>query len=280
MKKSQTHHATALPITSFPFSRNDFPRVHNSRPAVAAQPRSQRDTAVNTRPTVVLLPGLHGTAELFAPLLRAMPADVPRQVIAYPPHRCLRYRDLLQLIEQQLAGQDNLILVGESFSSAIALRFAQRWPARVRAVILCVGFVRPPVPRLLCYLGAPLALMRFPLPAFLLWLFLAGHDASPQLVRATRREIFRVRPHVLAWRVLLASTVNAQHALQNCRAPVLAISGRRDRLLGHRALRHMQHLRPDLKVLELNAPHLLLQTKPQEAWAAVSTVLNDAHQFA
>lgn len=257
-----------------PFCRNHFPPISHHSIAAAARTPPRRGTAVHTRPTVVLLPGLHGTAALFAPLLRAMPADVPRKVIAYPPHRCLCYRDLLQLIEQQLANHDKLILVGESFSSALALRFAQRWPTRVRAVILCVGFVRPPVPRLLCYLGAPLALVRFPLPAFLLRLFLAGHDASPQLARETRREIFRVRPHVLAWRVLLASTVNAQRALQNCRAPVLAISGRRDRLLGHRAIRRMQRLRPDLKVIELNAPHLLLQTKPGEAWQAIAGEIN------
>ncbi len=38
-------------------------------------------------PTLILLPGLHGTADLFSPFLAAIPPHYPHRIITYPTHQ-------------------------------------------------------------------------------------------------------------------------------------------------------------------------------------------------
>src|SRR4051812_4389167 len=95
--------------------------------------------------SLILLPGLHGTADLFLPLLAAIPPDLPTRIISYPTHEPLSYDDLLRLIDTQLSNEESIVLIAESFSGPLALRYAAMHPARVRAVILCASFIRSPV---------------------------------------------------------------------------------------------------------------------------------------
>ena len=218
----------------------------------------------------VLLPGLHGTGQLFEPLLRVMPPEVRRQVIAYPTDRALGYGALLRLIEEQTRAWDEMVVVGESFSGALALRLAAAHPARVRAVVLCASFIFPSVPRVLCYLGAPLALTPMPLPGVGIRCFLSGFRAPRELVRATRSAVWAVRTHVVSHRILQVSALNASEALRQCPAPILYLAGARDRLVGVRGVRRIQRIRPDVRVRTLDAPHLVLQVRPAEAWAEMA----------
>lgn len=134
-------------------------------------------------PTLVLLPGLDGTGGLFAPLLNVMPAGVIRRVISYPPSERLSYDALLGLIEGQLREEPGVVLVAESFSGPLALRYASEHLGRVRAVVLCASFVRSPAPRWLAwFVRAPL--FRLPLPDIVLRRFMAGPGAPKSLVSA------------------------------------------------------------------------------------------------
>jgi len=224
----------------------------------------------------VLLPGLHGTGQLFAPVLRVMPAEVRRQVIEYPTDRALGYGALLRLIEERTRNVENMVVVGESFSGALALRLAVAYPSRVRAVVLCAGFIFPSVPRVLCYLGAPLALVPMPLPGVGIRCFLSGFRAPRETVRALRRAVWAVRGHVVSHRILQVSALNASEALRKCPVPMLYLAGGRDRpggrdrLVGVRAVRGIQRIRPDVRVRTLDAPHLVLQVSPAEAWGEMA----------
>ena len=222
---------------------------------------------------LILVPGLHGTAELFGPLLDVLPPELPRRAVAYPTDRALRYRALVELLAAQLADEREMVLVGESFSGAIALRLAAACPGRVRAVILCASFIMAPVPRILCYIGAPLALLRFPIPNLAVRVFLTGYSAPAGLVRDLQREVHRVSPHVLAQRVLLASTVRAAEPLRRCPVPILLLVATRDRLIGARGARRILRARPDVTVSSIDAPHLILQRRPAEAWRAMRQFL-------
>jgi pimeloyl-ACP methyl ester carboxylesterase len=221
-------------------------------------------------PTYLLLPGLHGTAALFEPLLKAMPTEVARRVIAYPTNKVRGYGALLRMIEERTRDLQEMVVIGESFSGALALRFAAAHSGRVKAVILCAGFIGPSVPRVLCYLGAPLALLQIPLPGVGIRSFVSGFKAPREVVRALRREFFSVQGHVVAHRILAVSALNAAEALRRCRVPILYLAGRRDRLVGTRGARRIKQIRPDVKVRMLDAPHLLLQVKPAEAWREIS----------
>ena len=222
--------------------------------------------------TLILLPGLQGGA-LFDAFVRLLPGDLPTRTFAYPTHTRVTHASMLRHLESQLADADNLILLGESYSGPLALQFACRHTTRVRAVILCASFIAPPVPRLLCYLAQPFIFARFPLPDFLLRFFIAGMDAPRPIVRDLRHAIHANSRQVLAHRVHRAAWVNASAHLRDCPVPVFCLAAARDHLVGRRALRRIRRVRPDIAHCEIDAPHLIVQTRPRESWEAIAAFL-------
>jgi pimeloyl-ACP methyl ester carboxylesterase len=223
--------------------------------------------------TLILLPGLHGTGGLFGPLLEQIPAEVAVRVVAHPTKQACTKRRLLELMEQQLAGEREMVLVAESFSGHLALEFARRHPERVKGVVLCVSFVGPPVPRVLCFLAFPFVMVRFPIPGVAIRTFLSGFRAPRELVRQVRREVRANRPWVIAWRILQMAWVDGRAALRDCELPLLVIAGGRDRLVGRRSVRLIQRVRPGVAVRVIDGPHLLLQMRPGEVWREVAEFL-------
>jgi pimeloyl-[acyl-carrier protein] methyl ester esterase len=220
-------------------------------------------------PTLILLPGLHGTHHLFRPLLGVIPCHIRTRLIEHPTDQCCSYRELFRRLEGELQNESSLILLGESFSGPLALQYAARHPGKVEAVILCASFAGPPVPALLCYLATPLIWLRCPIPGIAIRTFLCGFRAPASLVREARKAIGCTRPRVLAHRVRLTAHIQVSDALQKCRAPILYLAATRDRLVGRRALRRVRRIRPAISVESFDAPHLLLQSKPRQTWEAI-----------
>jgi len=226
-------------------------------------------SADSSEPTLVLLPGLHGTHHLFQPLLDVIPPSVPTRVISHPAHESCGYPELLRRVEQQLEDESQVILFAESFSGPIGLHFAIRHPQKVRALVLCASFAAPPVPAVLCYLATPLIWLRFPIPGLAIRTFLSGFRAPRELVRETRNVIRLLNPRVLAHRVRETTRAQAKKELAHCKVPILCLAATRDRLIGARSLRRMRRIRPDMEVVTFDTSHLLLQMKPGEVWEAM-----------
>ena len=226
-----------------------------------------------SKPNLILLPGLHGTADLFYPLLDVLPGEITPRILAYPTDRCRSYAHHYRRVEKELAGESDLVLFAESFSGPLAVRFAAAHPDRVRALILCGTFITNPVPRILCYLAAVPLLLSCPIPSFAIRLFLAGANAPSQIVRDARRAIGSTNPIVLTHRVQQAAWLDARADLQNCRVPMLCIAGTRDRLVGQRSVRRIRHVRADIPIVALDAPHFVLQSRPAEVWQHVEEFL-------
>jgi pimeloyl-[acyl-carrier protein] methyl ester esterase len=220
-------------------------------------------------PTLILLPGLHGTAELFDPFLKFLPPCIPNRTISYSTRHFSAPKLLLARLASELQNERDMILLAESFSGPLALEYANKYPDRVRAVVLCCSFVRPPVPRGLCYLAGIPLLLQCPIPSFAIRVFLAGSRAPKSLVKETRREIRANNPLVLWHRIVQAAWINAVAALKACPVPILCLAGSRDRLIGERAVRRIRRARPDVPIRMIDAPHLLLQTAPRAAWKAI-----------
>lgn len=83
------------------------------------------------RPTLVLLPGMDGTGELFRPLLEVIGTAWPVNVVSYPVGEVLSYEQLVDHAQSCLPGGP-LILLGESFSGPIAATLAASLSDRVR----------------------------------------------------------------------------------------------------------------------------------------------------
>jgi len=220
-----------------------------------------------------MLPGLDGTGELFRPLLDVMPRDLRTRVVAYPTQRALSYADLLGVIEAQLRDERDAVLVAESFSGPLALWYAAAHADRVRAVILCASFVRPPLPRWLRRFCVPV-LFRVPPTGMAIRRLMVGGDATEPLVRAVKEAIKQVSPGVMAGRLREIMGVDAVAALRDCRAPLLYLAATNDALVGRRGVDGVRAVRPDVRVRYVEGPHLLLQREPVRAWAEIRQFLN------
>lgn len=212
--------------------------------------------------TLVALPGLHGSTALFDSLRRTRPRGVDLCTLELDPSLA-SYSELMSGALSRLPSQP-FCLLAESFSGPLAIRIAAR--ANVQALFLCASFAASPRP-LLSSLAPWRVVGLAPPPLGVLAHFLTGGDRS--LAEQVAREISKVSPAVISARLREALTANVVHELSTSACPLHYIRGLRDRLVPRACWLQIQRVRPDSTLTELDAPHLVLQAAPQEAWRAV-----------
>jgi pimeloyl-ACP methyl ester carboxylesterase len=82
-----------------------------------------------------------------------------------------------------------------------------------------------------------------------------------------------VKGNVMARRAREALRVDATEHLRTCPVPVLFLGGKEDRLLRSALPIEVRALRPDAEIRMLDAPHLVLQTRPGESMRLVADFL-------
>ena len=222
--------------------------------------------------TLVLLPGLDGTEIFFRPLLAALPTWVKPLVVTYPISGANDYSDLLAVVQAAVEDSKEFYVLGWSFSGPLAVMLTVKDPTRVRGVILCASFVRPPHP-------------------VLSWLPVAVISPVVHLVRWARRtpmflfnDMFR-RDKAATWarvptRVLVARSrailsLDARDCLRECSRPVLYVAGSRDRIVPSWNAQEVVRELPSTKVVTIDGPHLALYTNPAAAVHAIVGFIRD-----
>jgi len=226
------------------------------------------------RITLVLLPGLDGTGVAFRPFLAALPLWVRPQVHAFPGATPASYEQLLPGVLAALPHEEPFVLLGESFSGPLALMAASTRPTALRGVILCASFVRNPMPwlpRWAAPIVRPFPFRFYPLVMALKKWF--GRFSTPELRALLDEAVAGVERPVLASRVRAVLEVDATEALRACPVPVLYLAGTHDCIVPGRNLRRILALRPDVLVARIDAPHVVLQTKPGAAAEAIAAFL-------
>lgn len=92
-----------------------------------------------TKPILVLLPGLDGSGELFAPLVAKLAETVDTRIVRLPLDGEQTQRALAQRLLPLLPSEP-FALLAESFSGAVALELARLKPAGLRQLILVATF--------------------------------------------------------------------------------------------------------------------------------------------
>ncbi len=219
---------------------------------------------------LLLLPGMDGTGRMFAPLVACLSPTFEARVISYPGDALLGYAELKILVERALPRDDDYFLLAESFSGPLALEVAAGRPAGLRGVILAASFASSPLswlPRWSHVLARP-------------WLFgglgfgprLALGQCPPAITPLLREALASVAPAVLARRareILTCEAPRDREALRD--VPALVLAARRDRLIGHREVDALQALLPRAQVEWIDAPHLILQARPDTAAEKIAT---------
>ena len=228
--------------------------------------------------TLVLLPGLDGTGNLFAPLTAELPRTLNVITAAYPRDRFLPYPDHVSWLRELVPRDGPYAILGESYGSTVAVKFAATHPPNLAGVILCAGFISNPVrkwgplPKLL---ARPLFL-RFRPPQFLREYFTLGFGAPKGLKLALQNTLRSLNSEVFAKRARAAIDCDAREEIRQVQVPLLYLQASEDRLVGAECLDEIKRLHPETISISIRAPHLLLQREPRAAAQAITQFL-DAH---
>ena len=225
-------------------------------------------------PILVLLPGLDGTGELFAPFLQSLGGTLPTQVVSYPRDQALGYAQLEPLVSAGLPTNRPFVLLAESFSGPLAIRVAANPPPGLVGLILCASFARAPCPWWML-LGLLLRFLPMPrIPPRLVLPLLVGNQASAGVRDAIARLVGEMDRRLLRARLLEVLRVNVQSDLASVQAPTLFLRASQDRLVSRTASDLLLRLALAAHSRTLDGPHLLLQAKPDEVAKVVIEFLN------
>jgi pimeloyl-[acyl-carrier protein] methyl ester esterase len=216
---------------------------------------------------LVLLPGLDGTGLLFSDFLKSLPRTLNTTVVAYPTNRFLAYSELLELVSTAVPQTEPFVVLAESFSTPLALKYAATNPSNLAAVVICAGFARNPIggwSRLAKAFAKPWLFTLRP-PRFVLEYFLAGQNAPSALIQRIREASRLVRPEVLSARVGEVLECDATNDFARTTVPIMYLRGLHDRLLSPSCHREILRIRPDVVFATIEAPHMVLQREPQKA---------------
>lgn len=226
-------------------------------------------TEETAMPSLVLLPGLDGTGKLFSEFVRVIGSEVDTQIVAYPKDQPLGYEELEVRVRAALPGNRPFALLGESFSGPIAIRIAASPPAGLVGVILCGTFAKNPYP--LLGWAQPLA-AHFPVKSLprwvrapLMWGSLKPGRAPDRLTRA----MAEVSETVIRHRIASLLAVDESEAMARIALPILVLTASRDLVIPQAATRWIMDIAHAACRVQIDGPHLLLQTCPEECAAAV-----------
>lgn len=231
------------------------------------------------RLTLLLLPGMDGTGELFADFVTLLPSWIDPRTVSYPRDQSLSYDQLLPILKSALPSDEPFVILAESFSTPLAVKLAAETPKGLRALVLCAGFVSPPRRDALRRVALVLApvLFSFGLPKSVCRHFLVGDTAPTGLVDKVRSTVSKVSGRVLAHRLRSVLSYNGERELRGVSVPLLYISGLEDRMVRSSSYKEIQRAKPDALLASIEAPHLILQAKPHEAVDAVVWFLRQVH---
>lgn len=218
-------------------------------------------------PTLVLLPGLDGTGDFFAPLLEALGQSVRTRVVRYPVTGACDYATCQQLVRAALPAEGPYVLLGESYSGPVAISLAAQAPQGLAGVILCCTFANNPRPRLalirplLPFLpfhgsGASVRLSRF---------LVLGDWVTPAIRELHQKILYSVPSKTIRSRLEAVADCDVRDALAGLRLPIMCLVATHDRLIPRAAARLLRRQAPLATFVEIDAPHCLLQCEPQQA---------------
>lgn len=223
---------------------------------------------------LVILPGLDGSARLrheFTSVVARYFTAV--DVIAYPPDIALDYADLQTWVRDRLPADEDFVLLGESFSGPVAIRLAAERQRGLVAMVLAASFATSPVfaagalKRLVTLTPVQLR------PRAALSWFLLGKWRSAELLDALGEALDQVLPRVIRQRLRNVLAVDATDAFRKVVIPTLYLRATADRVVPARCGEALLATSSQVTVVEIEGPHMLLETAPLECADAIAKFL-------
>jgi pimeloyl-ACP methyl ester carboxylesterase len=215
---------------------------------------------------VVLLPGLHGSRALFSSFVALAPAWASCRPLALPTVGGQSFDGIAESLLPELRPLEGFVLLGESFSGPIAARLAARLGQKVALLVLCNPVVEMSVrvPEGFLASIAASSLM----PAWCASMALSGRDTS--IARAALDEVRALPKGILAQRLSAVYSATEDALASHLAPPLLTILGASDNLVSVSRSRAFFSRVAQSTVVEIEGPHLIVQARPAEVWAAIS----------
>lgn len=215
-------------------------------------------------PRLVMLPGLDGTGKRFAEFIGMLGPHADVQVIVYPRDRPLGYAELETLARGALPTDRRYCLLGESFSGPLAIRIAAAAPPGLAGVILCGTFAKNPFPWLSWARPVAARLPVKSLPQWLRAVLMWGSVVPQRAPSRADRAMTGVSTAVIRHRLKEVLAVDESRRLASIEVPILVLCGRRDRIVPRAATRWLSDTAKRAEIAEIDGPHLLLQSRPEQ----------------
>lgn len=226
---------------------------------------------------LILLPGMDGTGELFAPFIACLPPSIKPSVVAYPKNEILSLQQLVDFASGMLPLDEDYVLLGESMSAAIAFKLAETKPARLKGVVYVCGFLVSPISLSSLLARMPLALLfRLALPNFIARRYLLGLDANEELIRLLRGSLSDVPVEVLASR--LRSILKLSIGSASNHLPSIYLQAEHDRLVTSRAVDAFSARLNHLLIQRVPGPHFLLQARALRCAEIVASFISQVEK--
>lgn len=207
------------------------------------------------------LPGMHGSAELFAPLLQAL-GDVPTECIEYPTAIPQNYQALEHWMLQHIDWSIPRVLVAESFSGPlalkIALKIAHKFPQSVQSLVLAASFCSAPRNSTFSLLPLRPLLMLRPTRNMLRH-YLLGESATDAQVDALSRILSKIPLKVLSQRIHTILNLEITDCPTLKHTPMLILQASEDNLISWETQNLLRMRYENATTHWIDAPHMLLQ---------------------
>lgn len=219
---------------------------------------------MNQRRTLVLMPGLDGTGKLFAPIIPYLEPHFDLIVVTYPDLDSLT--DYVNCAQSQLPETPGFSLVAESFSGPVAMALMAHLPDQIGPSVLSTTFARSPlatltrmsgyVPEQMFSIGA--------LNEFCLDVYAAEDEDFSETQPLSLNVMEQIDGALLKHRISVLSRVDVSALLPSIEMPILCLHAMRDRIVSESDAQMIQDYLPNVSRVNIDAPHLLLQTRPQQ----------------
>lgn len=225
--------------------------------------------------TLVLLPGMDGTGTLFEAFVATLGSEFNVKVVSYPTTEPLGYPELESIARTALPSEGPFVILGESFSGPIAVSLAASCSPQLKGLVLCCTFVRNPRPVfsvLKPFIGVlPITFA----PMHVLVHLLLGRSSTAALRTSLTQALAQVSPSALRARLRAVLSVDVSAKLAEVNVPVLYLRASQDRVVPQAASKLVSQLCPSAEVVQLEAPHFLLQAVPSEAARIVAAFVRE-----
>ena len=208
---------------------------------------------------IILLPGVDGSGVLFKPFIKVFKSEVPVEVMPLTQGSDQSILHQVSIIEDAV-GDEEIILIVESYSGLLAYELAKRNKIRIKQIFFFGCFLQPP-----SFIGKigrflPVRLLNI-IPDRLISHILFNRWSSPELISLFRKAINKVNSSNLKKRIKTISTY--KKPTQVIDVPCVYIQATMDNLVSAYNLSAFEELCSNLHIEVIEATHMLLQTQPK-----------------